>query len=662
MNLFSKKCPTARAEEGAQKSSTHSQSTVFRLISHSILLGSLLLIFSPLIVRAQNADPQPSASPSPSPAASPAATPTPLPSPKSTPLSGAVEGVKDMKIEAKIQAYRSIKEVSDTIAGDIYDFDNNAKIFVLYRGEDYKTWQNYRTNKDKLENQMKTLKCNYHIWLSLFNTAFEPVGATTNTAGSAPATPARDFFRDVPKECELFQKIASNTPAVQNLQGVIRRQDKALQLEQQVARLETEVSGLRNQNRELENRIAGLSRSSSDRLLSLRTLTQAEKRNLDRLLNLRVEELTENKALTAENSTTINPVASAAGTLIGGLSPITAVIGTAIDLISYFRSDVNFSTTSLTLKDNALRATIADSLKQRFGNVAGCQIAINRPVRDANTNRFTYRNGNIIESSVNFSSCLQVYDLNLYSPSGGVAPGGIEWMKQLNDLRERSRVSIAGFEHFSNKVKNFDAKIVAANEGLGKNETAIKEYTALLVTLAEKSKDANTGILTAAHQEVNERLNEAKNKRREIIGNIADLIRQRKEAADQIPAELDFVVENLKAVNTSFDNFASVFTKVNETTNLSPQMIYEKTAQLDYLFSQDGQNAYWLDVNALEADGNNRVRKNLFRYFYYPDIAHNGGSIVQYSLGNADGKVLLSNTETKLTEYRKSSNISKPKN
>ena len=61
-------------------------------------------------------------------------------------------------------------------------------------------------------------------------------------------------------------------------------------------------------------------------------------------------------------------------------------------------------------------------------------------------------------------------------------------------------------------------------------------------------------------------------------------------------------------------------------------MIYERASRLDAMFNDKlaDNKAYWLDITTLEMEGTTRVRKNLFRYFYYPDISHNGGSVVQY--------------------------------
>ncbi len=119
---------------------------------------------------------------------------------------------------------------------------------------------------------------------------------------------------------------------------------------------------------------------------------------------------------------------------------------------------------------------------------------------------------------------------------------------------------------------------------------------------------------------------------------------------------------------------SDVFTKIDDKSGLSPQMIYERAARLDALFTdyqkpdstaaagKHVNSAYWLDINALEMEGNTRVRKNLFRYFYYPDISHNGGSVVQFALSDPSGRILLTNTEDNLRKYQKSSNVAKPVN
>ena len=69
--------------------------------------------------------------------------------------------------------------------------------------------------------------------------------------------------------------------------------------------------------------------------------------------------------VTTENSKSenvINTISSAAGII----SPITGLVGTAIDLIGYFRSDISFSGVSITNKDKVARFNIANALQTRY--------------------------------------------------------------------------------------------------------------------------------------------------------------------------------------------------------------------------------------------------------------------------------------------------------
>lgn len=575
--------------------------------ARSLLIFLIIFIcgFSATTIRAQ--DPEPT----PAPQETPQATPAPLPSPKATPLAGTVEGTDTMHIESKIQAYRSMSEITRNIADDIHTFAPGAKTFVLYRADDYKTWQNYRLNKTRLEQQMKTLKCNYLVWLSLVQTASQPL-----ETGKLE----RILFSDIPNgnECQRYRDIASLAPEVEAIRKP-RKKEKFVVVD-------------------------------ADKFLS-DALGDTVKDN--------------NK-----NNNAAANVASALGTAIGFISPVTAAVGTAIDLLSYFRSDLKFTGTTVTIKDNAARANMADSLQIRYcGSVIKQYPSASKYVNEK-------ENENKLRRYVSSKSanCPAVYDPHLFTPDlvldngkpsnglmadGRTLPEGVKWMSELVELREKSRVTILAYEFLAAKAKNYDTRIAAISAAIAADDALIKDYTGMLITLEEKSKNAKSDLRKQAFKEIKELMEKAKAARAKKVAKLQEVVNESESV--EIPENLDFVIDNLKAMNTSFDAFAGAFTKISDTTGLSPQMIYERAARLDALFTNETKPAYWLDVNALEMEGNTRVRKNLFRYFYYPDISHNGGSIVQYALSDASGRVLLSNTEDDLRKYRKSSNIIKRK-
>lgn len=604
-----------------------------------ILLTILLSGVGAAAIHAQDPEPTPAATPA------PAATPTPLPSPQATPLEGKVEGEETMKIEAKIQAYRSMSEVSRNIADDIYTFAPNAQTFVLYRAEDYKTWQNYRLNKPRLDDQIKTLRCGYRVWLSLAGTILAPVEPKADSTAERQILPE---FQST-DECFGDSEIARSSPEVRRIAGIVSRHDDFLSkypdLANRLERIEQENQILRESVARLQSPWRGGKKGGQKVALWNEPETSVG--------------FNTNSSDNSDNG--IPRIAGLAGSIISSVSPITAAVGAAIDLLGYFRSDLKFTGTTVNIKDNSTRASIANSLRLRYcGTGLGNGLDGELSGKDKLQRRaFVQEKMASAVTPASTASCPAIYDPHLFSPDGMLAIGAsAEWMRELTEFREKSRVMIGGFDFMTARIKDFDAKIAALNTAIAADNTAIKDYTSLLITLLEKSKDNKSNLTGKATEEIETLIHEAKASRTEKI-DLRNKLKNDRDAI-KIPEHFDFVVDNLKVINASFDTFAGAFTKVNDATGLSPQMVYERAARLDALFNDQQKPAYWLDVNALEMEGGTRVRKNLLRYFYAPDIAHNGGSIVQYAVSDVSGKVLLSNTEDKLKEYRKSSNIVNP--
>lgn len=616
----------------------------------------------------------------PTPAASPAATPAAAPEPKSTPLEGKVEGAENIHIEPKIQAYRSVKEISRNIADDIYTYNPNAKTFVLYRADDYKTWQNYRLNKNRLEDQMTTLKCNYRIWLSLTITALKPYSDPPQE---------RIFFEDITDKDPCFEDrlVVENTSEFQNFKRVVTVQDEFLR---KSAAIERQIEALTKRIDLIDSQILAMRTTPKNKREKNKLL--AEKLRLE--IEIAKEEMGLKSANVGVNAVKGNVLGSI-GKVAGFISPITGLVGTAIDLISYFRTDVAFSGTTVDIKQNATRASITNALQMRYcpGNEgttsSNNQNSDSKKSKQKQESKMTdeqrkaERIANIAKVK---KQCVAVYDPYLFTPDvvftnkrisngivndaeelpdgrkldKGTLPYGIQWMNDLIKLREKSRVAISGFDFLVAKRKNFETKIAALNTAIAADDAAIKDYTSVLITLIEKSKDNEMSKI--AFEKINGLLENAKNARLDKVTALKDAERKLDEI--KIPEHLDFVIDNLKVMNASFDKFSDVFTKIDDKSGLSPQMTYERAARLDILFTdyQNTNTAYWLDINALEMEGNTRVRKNLFRYFYYPDISHNGGSIVQFALSDPSGRVLLTNTDDNLRKYQKSSNVAKPVN
>ena len=167
---------------------------------------------------------------------------------------------------------------------------------------------------------------------------------------------------------------------------------------------------------------------------------------------------------------------------------------------------------------------------------------------------------------------VDVYDPELYTPdivyngrtsggiddSGNTLPRGIEWMEDLTDLRERSRVAIAAYEFQTTRKKNLETKIAALNIAIAADDTTIKGDTDTLITLIEKGKvdmpakpkkNQEKGMIATAFENIKQiidRENEARDAKiseRTTAQNELDGIKNSRSSF--------FVAENLKAVNAA---------------------------------------------------------------------------------------------------------------
>lgn len=604
------------------------------------------------------------------------------PAPKAVPLEGKVEGAENIHIEPKIQAYRSVKDISRNIADDIYKYNPGAKTFILYRGDDYKAWQNYRLNKNRFEEQMKGLKCNYRVWLSLTNTVYEPLSDPPN----------REFFKDIPSNdpCYKFRTDVEATAEFKKLKELVTNQDEFLR---KYNAIEAEIEILRQRLNLVDLEILALKTSPKDK--SRKNKLFGDKTALtNAIMNKRTElsaAIELNSEMTESNSDNNFPQ------LLGGIgsfiSPVTGLVGTALDLISYFRTDVAFSGTTVDLssKQNSVRASVTNALQIRYcqgTNYIPAAKSENLSSKDREAARRAERAANIGKIR---EQCVAVYDPYLFTPdvvfqngrisngtinnsdnlpdgrtlSVGTLPDGVQLMRDLIGLREQARMAISGFDFQNARVKSVETKIAALKTAIAADDTAIKDYTSVLITLVEKGKEKDPMTATALAK-ITDLLDRTKKARETKENNLTRAENDLKRI--KIPDHLDYLIDSLKVMNASFDKFSDAFTKTDDKSGLSPQMLYERAARLDVLFTDyqiastgnTANTAYWLDINALEMEGNTRVRKNIWRYFFYPDISHNGGSVVQFALSDASGRVLLTNTEDNLRKFQKSSNVAKP--
>lgn len=114
-------------------------------------------------------------------------------------------------------------------------------------------------------------------------------------------------------------------------------------------------------------------------------------------------------------------------------------------------------------------------------------------------------------------------------------------------------------------------------------------------------------------------------------------------------------IDEIKAVNGTYNTFVDSAVKVDAQGTASPLTLFVKGETMEALANDD--NAYWVVFKAVKAGGNNRVQRNLIRYFTGPKITYNGAAIVSYTLYDRGGRVVGSDTRGSYSHFMSSSKI-----
>jgi uncharacterized small protein (DUF1192 family) len=129
-----------------------------------------------------------------------------------------------------------------------------------------------------------------------------------------------------------------------------------------------------------------------------------------------------------------------------------------------------------------------------------------------------------------------------------------------------------------------------------------------------------------------------------LEARIAILKAQINPVAANIDAK-DATIKPLVELNARFQKFVDEFVKVDANgTNALALFIRSE----DINNALPGADSYWLEIKSVAAGGNNRTRKNLIWFFAGARLDHSGGVIIEYTLYNKMGAVVVSD---KLSHY-----------
>ena len=298
-------------------------------------------------------------------------------------------------------------------------------------------------------------------------------------------------------------------------------------------------------------------------------------------------------------------VMTAAGGFQAAFGAGATLLKSFVDLAALFRTDTKIQGMAFTLDESAFVAEVFRALKNDYGTITLYYPEVFPP--------------RVTDSS---ETVTIIGDLFIYKTEADSV------IKKKNADKETTVTQMAvpakkkaWLEEQKTQVKGLNAKLEALVEALKgeKNPTIRKKIRAEIarvkVALAEIGEsEASLDIKIQAQEAILAPL-EAKIK--------------------QINAD----VKKLTSLNERFLAFVNDFVKVD------PNGI---NALALFIKSEDIQNAmadpesYWLEIKSVSAGGNNRVRKNLLRFFSGAKLDHSGGVIVEYTLYEKSGAVVYS--------------------
>lgn len=579
------------------------------------------------------------------------------PSPSTSPLTGTATFTKTdtLDMEVQIQAYKALRGVTNNIACEIRSIDgvnpvqDNENKIVLFQKSDYEAWRNFNLIAPTLEKQLENMTKEYEVWLTsdgLLNLNGKDVVVEGQTRISRSLQLVERSIKATEKALETIQRVIGKFNAVsanisslqvagndlQTALGLLTKAESELKtardnklsgaklievarpaenkINQALAKLETAQSILPKSPN------ANLSEAAEEVMKSVESA-----RSLIDEASILTEELTKNGA----GSPALGTALTAAST---GLAGITNTIKAVADVLALFRSEVSFSQSEITLNEDSVRSSMAQSLNTNW-NGAKCRYDKKFIIYDPKT-FFAAKSGGAFNSRL------------------------LPLLKELTELRSAAQARIALYTIVDEELK----KMPALEKAVFDAQAALDVKNSEVVTLetqfnaVKKPSDAKNELEVKKNRAIAEQRNMQKS-----LDYAVDARDKQKNRLSSYSDESSVInrvrITRLTALN---NDVTSLLTTLNTATGGSTLLSqYVKAENL--VDELSAGKVYWLQINAVKGGGNTRVIKNLFRYFYYPDIKHSGGSILQYSLSDSEGKVIGSNTSYFYQKYEPAKKI-----
>ncbi len=338
------------------------------------------------------------------------------------------------------------------------------------------------------------------------------------------------------------------------------------------------------------------------------------------------------------------PLSSLGASASVGLLGITNITRSVADLLAMFRTNVDYSAITVAVQENTVRSMVTKSLKSKT-----CEGVFNP------TGAFT------IYDPVTFfpNDPLPVNSSTPYvSYDPQVGDGIVAYLRSLNARKRVAEIEVTLFDLEVADIEKLSTQLNSTEEKISLNEIQLKEKQVASARLAKEilaAKGAEKVALQAQQKTI-------ENEEKLLQGKLQLLQNQQittKARLSPLVAKMSLnyrlKIARLRQLNSEVAKIQTEMNAVDTTTKISPLLHYVKMESLDKII--DANNVGWLEVRTVDSGGFSRVQKNLLRYFYKPDVTFSGGSIVEFSLSDKNGKVLVANTDRAYEKYRHADKI-----
>lgn len=314
--------------------------------------------------------------------------------------------------------------------------------------------------------------------------------------------------------------------------------------------------------------------------------------------------------------------------LIGNTIPTAFAAGTNllksfVDLVALFRTDTKIEGKALTVDESALVAELFRSLKNEYGtsqvNLYYPEVFPPRikPTSDSPTEQ--KYSSTITTIGALFLAKIEADKLleKLAKEKGEIT----ENIKPTLEARAKLKEKLDQVVTLLAQLQNLKDALDAEDDPTTKKRIE-KEIARTKTTLA------NLPPKTVLEQQ---------------IKSIDDdpVLKAKKTRLKEIGEKSDALTE----LNKDFKNFVDQFVKV-DANGVNALALFIRAEDIQNAMNG---NSFWLEIKSVTAGGNNRTRKNFFRYFTGAKLDHSGGVVVEYALYDMTGAVVYSD---KLSYYQ----------